>query len=52
MAAGEIPAEVIEKHLERVLASPGFVRNERLSRFLQFIVEQQLQGGKANSRNR
>jgi TolB-like protein len=30
--------------LERVLASPGFSRNERLSRFLRFIVEQHLEG--------
>jgi TolB-like protein/Tfp pilus assembly protein PilF len=44
MAAGEIPTEVVEKHLERVLTSPGFARNERLSRFLRFIVEEELNG--------
>lgn len=44
MAAGDIPAEVIETHLEQVLGSPGFVRNERLSRFLRFIVEQERNG--------
>src|SRR5215813_1615588 len=37
--------EAVRKQLERVLASPGFARNERLSRFLRFIVEQHL-GGK------
>lgn len=44
MAAGEIPAEVVEKHLERVLASSGFARNERLSRFLRFIAQEELTG--------
>src|SRR4026207_2275478 len=32
------------RHLERVLESPGFSRNERLSRFLRFIVEGHLDG--------
>ena len=44
MATGEIPAEVVKKHLERVLASPGFARNERLSRFLRFIAQEELNG--------
>jgi TolB-like protein/Flp pilus assembly protein TadD len=44
MAACEIPAEVLEKHLERVLASSGFARNERLSRFLRFIAQEELNG--------
>jgi hypothetical protein len=44
MAAGEIPQEVVEKHLERVLASPGFARNERLSRFLRYIAQEELNG--------
>ena len=30
--------------LERVLESPGFARNERLSRFLRFVVERHLEG--------
>jgi TolB-like protein/Flp pilus assembly protein TadD len=30
--------------LELVLASPGFIRNERMSRFLRFIAEQHLKG--------
>src|ERR1700689_4680860 len=37
-------AEEVRKHLERVLASPGFARNERLSRFLRVIVERHLEG--------
>ena len=44
MAAGETPRAVVEEHLERVLASPGFARNERLSRFLRFIAQQELSG--------
>jgi len=32
------------RQLQRVLASHGFSRNERLSRFLRFIVEQHLEG--------
>jgi len=30
--------------LKRILESPGFARNERLSRFLGFVVEQHLEG--------
>src|SRR5215469_16308920 len=44
MAAVGIPAEMVETHLERVLASPGFARNERLSRFLRFIAQEELNG--------
>ena len=44
MATGEIPTEVVQEHLERVLASPGFARNERLSRFLRFIAQEELNG--------
>jgi TolB-like protein/Tfp pilus assembly protein PilF len=36
--------EGVRRELERVLASPGFVRNERMSRFLRFVVERHLQG--------
>jgi TolB-like protein len=32
------------RELERVLASPGFARNERLSRFLRLVVERHLEG--------
>jgi len=34
----------IRAELARVLASPGFAHNERLSRFLQFVVERHLEG--------
>ena len=36
--------QAARRHLERVLSSPGFVRNERLSRFLRFVVERHLEG--------
>ena len=32
-------APAVRRQLERVLESPGFSRNERLSRFLRFVVE-------------
>src|SRR5437868_11632910 len=44
MASSETPPEVVQKQLQRVLASPGFTRNERMSRFLRFVVERQLEG--------
>jgi TolB-like protein len=44
MAIGETQPEVVQKQLQRVLASPGFARNERMSRFLRFVVERQLEG--------
>ena len=34
----------IRAEVGRVLASPGFARNERLSRFLRFVVERHLEG--------
>ena len=33
-----------EQQLARILASPGFVKAERLARFLQFVVNQSLEG--------
>jgi TolB-like protein/Flp pilus assembly protein TadD len=39
---GELRAA--RRQLERVLASPGFARNERQSRFLRFVVERHLEG--------
>ncbi len=36
--------EAARRELERVLASPGFLRNERMSRFLRFLVERHLEG--------
>jgi hypothetical protein len=34
----------IRTELARVLASPGFAHNDRLSRFLRFVVERHLEG--------
>jgi Tol biopolymer transport system component len=36
--------EAARRQLERVLASPGFLRNERMSRFLRFLTERHLEG--------
>ena len=44
MAPADIQAEVVETQLHRLLASPGLARNEHMSRFLRFIVEQKLSG--------
>jgi TolB-like protein len=38
------PVQAVRDALQRVLASAGFVRNERLSRFLRFVVEHHLAG--------
>jgi TolB-like protein len=40
----EAELQAARRQLDRVLASPGFARNERLSRFLRFVVERHLQG--------
>lgn len=37
-------AAAVIQHLERVLSSPGFARNERMSRFLRFLVERHIEG--------
>lgn len=39
MPSFESEAGAAQRQLERVLASPGFSRNDRLSRFLRFVVE-------------
>jgi TolB-like protein len=44
MDAIQIPPEAVREELDRVLAHPGFSRNERMSRFLRFIVERHLEG--------
>ena len=44
MTSGEIQPEVGLGELQRLLESPGFARNERMSRFLRFIVERHLEG--------
>ena len=42
--AGEIRVESIRAALEKILASPGFVNADRLSRFLRYAVDETLQG--------
>jgi TolB-like protein len=44
MRSLELDAQAVRRELERVLASPGFARNERLSGFLRFVVEGHLAG--------
>lgn len=41
-------AESVRQELERILGSRGFVRNDRLSRFLRLIVERHLEGRDAD----
>jgi len=36
--------QAARRELDRVLASPGFARNERMARFLRFVVERYLEG--------
>jgi hypothetical protein len=36
--------DAAQTQLEKLLASPGFARNERMSRFLRFLVERNLKG--------
>src|SRR5689334_17764712 len=37
-------AHAARRQVDKVLASAGFARNERLSRFLRFVVERHLEG--------
>jgi len=46
--SADVSAETIRTQLERILASPGFIRSDRMVRFLRFTVEQTIQG-QANS---
>ncbi len=41
----ESQEQAARRQLERILASSGFARNERLSRFLSFVVERHSDGG-------
>src|SRR5262245_1226935 len=34
----------VPDELEKILSSPGFARNDRLSKFLRFVVEEELRG--------
>src|SRR5262247_2377111 len=40
----DFEAQAARRQLDKVLASPGFARNERMSRFLRFVVERHLEG--------
>src|SRR5215831_11733483 len=44
MPSAESAVQPVRQHLERILESSGFVRNERMSRFLRFVVERHLEG--------
>jgi len=44
MSPSEHDGQALRGELERVLSSSGFARNERLSRFLRFLVERHLDG--------
>jgi TolB-like protein len=44
MPTAESEVVAARRQLGRVLASPGFSRNERLSRFLRFVIERHLAG--------
>jgi Tol biopolymer transport system component len=44
VATAHTDPEAARRQLERILESPGFVRNERMSRFLRFLAEQHLDG--------
>src|ERR1039457_7643018 len=44
MPTAEPDLTAARRQLNRVLASDGFSRNERLARFLRFVVEQHLEG--------
>src|SRR3977135_707536 len=44
MPTAESEIQDARRELERVLASAGFLRNERIGRFLRFVVEEHLEG--------
>ena len=44
MPTAESSAGMVHKELDKILSSAGFARNERLSSFLRFVVEQHLAG--------
>src|SRR5262245_26865034 len=39
-----LSSEAVRSQLEKILASDGFARNDRISSFLRFVVEQELSG--------
>jgi hypothetical protein len=47
MSPADVDGKTVRQELERVLASSGFVKNERSSTFLRFVVERYLEGASA-----
>jgi TolB-like protein len=41
----EVPTSAVREQLARILRAPAFQRSERLSRFLEYIVDRSLRGG-------
>src|SRR5215831_19308986 len=39
-----LSSEAVRSQLEKILAGEGFARNDRISSFLRFVVEQELSG--------
>src|SRR5260370_7820264 len=39
-----VESQAVQRQLQRVLDSPGFAHNERLSGFLRFVVERHMEG--------
>jgi serine/threonine-protein kinase len=44
MHSTEISDGSVRNQLEKILSNPGFARSERLSKFLRFVVEEELRG--------
>src|SRR4029079_11241976 len=44
MSEIRIDVEAVGRQLDKILSSRGFIGNDRLSKFLRFVVEQQLRG--------
>ena len=44
----DVPYDIVQAHVGRILESPGFARSERLKRFLSYAVERFLAGDAGN----
>ena len=44
MLTPESRGDIVRSQMEKILSSPAFVRNRRLSAFLRFVIEQELSG--------
>src|SRR5215471_17646958 len=47
-ASDPVVAAQVEAQLERILGSPQFIKSERMSRFLRFVVERALHGSEGD----